>query len=44
MKLYWRYKKNGAWTWKAAEISSEDASIAVVLKENMYEYIPLEEY
>ena len=18
MKLYWRYKKNGAWTWKAA--------------------------
>lgn len=20
MKLYWRYKKNGAWTWKAAEI------------------------
>ena len=20
MKLYWRYKKNGAWTWKAALI------------------------
>jgi hypothetical protein len=20
MKLYWRYKKNGSWTWKAATI------------------------
>jgi len=19
MKLYWRYKKDGAWTWKAAD-------------------------
>jgi len=24
MKLYWRYKKNGAWTWKAANVVSED--------------------
>lgn len=20
MKLYWRYKKDGKWTWKAAEV------------------------
>ena len=22
MKLYWRYKKNGSWTWKAAKIDN----------------------
>jgi len=41
MKLYWRYKKNGKWTWTAADVSSEDDSIVIVLKENMYEYIPM---
>ena len=23
-KLYWRYKKDGAWTWKAADVRGED--------------------
>ena len=22
MKLYWRYKKDGKWTWKAADVLS----------------------
>ena len=42
-KLYWRVKKNGKWTWTPAEVHSQDASIAVVLKETVYEYIGEEE-
>lgn len=40
MKLYWRYKKDGKWTWKPATIWTEgspftpdDASIAVCKEE-----------
>ncbi len=24
MKLYWRYKKDGKWTWRPANVSNED--------------------
>ncbi len=24
MKLYWRYKKDGKWTWKAAQLVQAD--------------------
>jgi len=43
VKLYWRVKKNGKWTWTPAEVQSQDASIAVVLKESVYKYIDEEE-
>jgi hypothetical protein len=39
-KLYWRYKKDGKWTWRPAETEGEDDSLVIVLKENMYDYIP----
>ena len=28
MKLYWRYKKNGKWTWTPAVIDNEDDNCA----------------
>ncbi len=43
VKLYWRVKKNGKWTWTPAVVQSQDASIAVVLKETVYHYIDEEE-
>ncbi len=40
-KLYWRVKRDGKWTWRPADVDSEDDSIVVVLKENVYDDIPL---
>lgn len=30
MKLYWRYKKNGKWTWTAAHVVDGDANTTLV--------------
>ena len=32
MKLYWRHKRNGKWTWTAAHVVSEDANTTLVYK------------
>ncbi len=40
-KLYWRVKINNKWTWRPADVASQDDSFVRVSKESMYEYIPL---
>lgn len=29
-KLYWRYKKNGKWTWKSSRVHSENRLTTIV--------------
>ncbi len=32
VKLYWRYKKDGSWTWKAAvDVGKDDAGFVCVI-------------
>lgn len=34
MKLYWRYKKNGSWTWKpAVDVGKDDEGFICVIPE-----------
>ena len=34
MKLYWRYKKHGKWTWKAAvDVGKDEAGFICVIPE-----------
>ncbi len=37
MKLYWRYKKDGKWTWKPAEVSTEDIVMRTITVHDLEE-------
>jgi hypothetical protein len=41
MKLYWRYKKDGKWTWKKAKLAHVHTSI--VCRNGVYELREVEE-
>ena len=35
MKLYWRIKKNGKWTWTPATVVDEDDQEVLVIKQHV---------